>query len=327
MWFTRLLLGCDAAGGRILSVLARKTYAIAHGETASEERGRVSGFLTADRLYGEAHPGCDAVCEESDLVAFKPQADVTVIGAACPPRGTRARSLEVALEIGNHVHAVQVFGDRTVRRRIWGSRFSDPEPFTSMPLHYGNAYGGRDACSFPGREIVCPLNPVGKGCAVTRGALEGLNLPNLEDPQDLLTPDTICVGRDLRWEEMPVPRALGPLGRNCRHRFSQLASGDARFFNHAPPGQRFDVLNGDEPVRLRHLDAGFPVFEFRLPGDSPVLWIEKDDEPEEELEAVLQTVVIRKEENLLTMVWRGSIPCEGPEAMAAWSSLRFGVDE
>jgi hypothetical protein len=170
------------------------------------------------------------------------------------------------------------------------------------------------------------------------------------------------VGKDLDWEKMPLPQALGPMGRNCHPRIDYaglpldvrtaqeierqrllasmpevgtVESGEPPspvpilnplFFNGAPPEQRFPSLRGDEPVRLRYLDRDFPHFEFRLPGEIPKLWLDADDQGPEELSPVLQTVTIRKETNQLTLVWRGSAYYGGPSAMAQWGNLRFGVE-
>ena len=360
-WLTRLVPGQAPDGGYILSVLAKKTYAIAHQQECLEDKEAPVGFLEADLFWGSGDPARDAVREESDLVAFKPCADVIVIGSAWAPRGKKGRFFDAGFEIGSHQRLLRVFGNRGIQPRLLGFEFTDPEPFESMPLHYGLAYGGRDELSRPGCALTYPRNPVGRGYAMTKAALSGLRLPNLEDLDHLLTPETLLMGKDLGWETMPFPQALGPMGRNCHPRLNlaglpmdartaqeverqqrlasmpEVGTGSVEppsplpmlnplFYNGAPPEQRFPSLSGSEIVRLRHLDRDFPLFEFSLPGEVPTLWLDADDQGPEELSPVLQTVVIHKETNQLTLVWRGSAYYGGPLVMAQWSALQFGVE-
>ena len=99
------------------------------------------------------------------------------------------------------------------------------------------------------------------------------------------------------------------------------------FFNGAPDGQRFPFLKGDETVRLGYMDPDFPLFDFQLPDDLPSLWIEVNDEGVEGLAPVLQTVMVHKETNQVTLVWRGSAYYGGPQEMAEYSNLQFGVED
>jgi len=360
-WLTRLVPGYAPNGGHILSVLAKKTYAISPQQECREDLGSPLNFLDADLFWGAGDPARDAVREESDLVAFKPCVDVIVVGSAWAPRGKKGRFFDAGFEIGPHQRLLRVFGNRGIQPRLLGFEFTDPEPFESMPLHYGLAYGGRDELSRPGCVLTYPRNPVGRGYAMTKAAFSGLRLPNLEDLDHLLTPETLLVGKDLGWEAMPLPQTLGPMGRNCHPRLDlaglpmdvrtaqeierqqllasmpEVGTGGVEppppslmlnplFYNGAPPEQRFPSLSGSEIVRLRHLDRDFPLFEFFLPGEVPTLWLDADDQGPEELSPVLQTVVIHKETNQLTLVWRGSAYYGGPLVMAQWSALRFGVE-
>lgn len=57
-------------------------------------------------------------------------------------------------------------------------------------------------CDHPG---LYPRNPVGKGYMVLPGPIEDLELPNLEDPHDLLTPERLVTGRPENWYRQPLP--------------------------------------------------------------------------------------------------------------------------
>jgi hypothetical protein len=192
----RLVPGQAPNGGHVLSVLAKKTYVISHQQECLEDREAPVGFLEADLFWGSGDPMRDAVREESDLIGFKPCVDVIVVGSAWAPRGKMGRFFDAGFEIGAHLRMLRVFGNRGIRPHLLGFEFTDPEPFESMPLHYGHAYGGRDELSRPGNVLIYPRNPAGRGYAVSKAALSGLRLPNLEDLNHLLTPETPAYARD-----------------------------------------------------------------------------------------------------------------------------------
>lgn len=361
-WSTRMIPGYAPDGGHILSVLAKKTYAIAHQQVAQEDLEDPIGLFEADIHYGAGNPKTDPVQVESDLVAYKPCVDFVVVGSAHAPRGKRARFFDVGAQVGAAVRMVRVFGNRTVQVKTFGFEFTEPEPFESMPLHYGLAYGGTDSVSDPGTTCTYPRNPVGKGFVVKKDlkALHGLALPNLEDPRQILTADNLLVGKFADWERMPIPQAFSPTGKNFHPRLDLAglplddrtaqewahqqkiaampqvgANADPGaappvlnplFFNGAPEGQRYPFLKGDETIRLSYMDPDFPLFEFKLPYEVPNLFLEANNEGPEELAAVLQTVVVHKQTNQVTLLWRGSCYYGGPLAMAEWTALEFGVE-
>lgn len=127
--------------------------------------------------------------------------------------------------------AIRVYGDRRV---VWQGEgnaptFSDPEPFTVMPLapttgptaaatlwseaaHPDGAmawfrpYAG----DVPAEELSrynYARNPAGRGYVVhpSRKAFDEVLLPNLELPHDLLTPARLRSGDPDRWPAQPVP--------------------------------------------------------------------------------------------------------------------------
>lgn len=160
----------------------------------------------------------------SDFWPHKLATDVVVLGSALAPAGKPCRSMEVHVSIGGLVKRVSVFGRREIR---WSAtnriEIAAPEPFTEMPLVHANAYGGLDprvpipeaerdaymalaeqglAFDHPGSY---PRNLVGKGYLVVPGPILGLEMPNLEDPQDLLTANRLVVGSPENWYRQPLP--------------------------------------------------------------------------------------------------------------------------
>jgi hypothetical protein len=361
-WLTHFIPGTAPSGKPILSVLGKRTYRFADGKTAWPDEEEQIPFIEADEFMGEGNPVTDALRIESDLAAYKPMTDVVFIGKAAVPGGQKLPQLDFGIEVAGARKIGRAIGDRKVVVTSGGIAFSPPEPFAEMPLDYTRAYGGRDEASEPGALYVYPRNQVGKGFIVknTPEALQGLALPNLEDPQRLLTPQNLVLGRFERWKEYPEPVALGPAAKNSYPRYTlsglppeewsnaeidrqralqknpEVGTSPSKqppppapmlnleFWNGAPPGLKFPYLAGNEPIRLANLDAKLPRFSFTLPGEKPRCWLDVGD-GKKEMDMVLHTVVIYKPTNQLTMVWRGCCGYGGLKAMEKFTNLEYGI--
>lgn len=156
----------------------------------------------------------------TDYWPAKSWTDVAVIGAACAPGGRPVERMRVAVGVGTRTKQIDVLGRRVVTWHAGQPVFSASEPFVEMPLSYDNAYGGVDARVEPGLvsegQLVkwatgldhpgaYPRNPFGKGYVVAREPCDGMELPNLEMPQDPLTPACLVVGDPALWHRQPVP--------------------------------------------------------------------------------------------------------------------------
>ncbi len=157
----------------------------------------------------------------TDAWPLKFGTDLVVLGAAFARGGRPVRSRVVSVEAAGRVVRVEVLGPRSVRWRDGQPpTFPEPEPFTSVPLGYDNAYGGADlrvhvADEDLGRIEVdhpglYPRNPFGRGYVVLPEAPEGdVVLPQLEDLDDRLTPERFFVRDPARWYQQPRPVSLG----------------------------------------------------------------------------------------------------------------------
>ncbi len=156
----------------------------------------------------------------TDYWLHKELVDVVIEGSAWATGGEPVPRMTVSATVGEARKRVEVFGRRRVRWADSGAPlFGDPEPFEEMPLINENTYGGFDRrvevsagdpkhyqlamqVDHPGNY---PRNPWGKGYLVLPGPVEDLELPNLEDPDDLLTPERLVVGDAARWWRQPLP--------------------------------------------------------------------------------------------------------------------------
>ena len=252
-----------------------------------------------------------------DLWPHKQTPDLIVRGAAHAPRGVPARRIEVLLRAGKAVRRVAVFGRRRVSWPGGRPHLEAPEPFLSMPMTWENAYGGVDwrvptgladdpftalrlKTDHPG---LFPRNPLGKGYLVCPDPVDSMELPNLEDPDDLLTPERLITGRPERWYRQPLPACFeaahpvvfprccffaqgcqpwfpAPEDRSCPEvsrgllprNFSRLMADHAlelgphpRFFQEAAPGLTLPGLLPGVGVEVWGMHPALPSVRFTLP--------------------------------------------------------------
>ncbi len=262
---TALLYWEDENGQAKLTLILKATFTI--GSVATVAREQLAIFRT------DVHHGRDAsrsVRFESDLVPQKRHADVVLVGRAHAPQHRPVRQLIAGLRVGTLRHAVAVFGDRVWQQQTLGPpTMSSPQIFETMDLVYERAFGGHDAAA----SMYCRENPVGTGFVGkrTRERIQGLALPNLEDPSNPIR----------AWDSRPTPTGFGFYGRGWTPRVEQ--AGSVGFFNAAHPClQTGGYLRGDEEVELVNLCRESHV-RFRLPGIRPSVRITRWTRPVEEV--------------------------------------------
>jgi hypothetical protein len=340
-----VLPGQSPEGQHIMSVLIKRTYDIVSGQTCV--RAEQDARLYPGDVF-HADPMNSSVRYESDYLPFKLATDVVLNGTVYARNRGSAIHVIAELSVGDNRKRISVTGDRVCHCRS-GSlpEFGDPLPFTSMALRYERAYGGIDIFSDTRIPFPYMRNPLGCGFAVknTEKTIEGLSLPNFEDPTNLLTPEQLCCGEFTLWEQQPMPAGFGwfpktwlPRARLAgimpgdraveqelraaytklvppEHRElyakTQLRDMDFRFFNGASSGLTFPFLAGSERIETANLTPE-GEFSFNLPGETVRIGLDIGAglaEPE----VVIHTVMIRMDEKQVDLVWRGAVPYEGPE--------------
>ena len=327
-------------GKPIFSVLAKRTYDIKPGQ-ACVRSGRTQPLVNVDLYYDNGDPETSTVQYETDLAPYKIATDVVVIATAHAPGGRPVTQMEVMVDVAGHRKVIRVMGDR---RCLYRERsvpaFTDPVPFTEMEIRYERAYGGQDLRSNPDLPFYYPRNQMGKGIAVKniREVIDGLALPNLEDPQDILTPERVVLGERDRWNRQPLPQGFGwyqrtwyprcsfvgsvpgdvdldepmreellglvPKGQIALARQFKLPSFDVRFNNGASPGLILPFLTGGEPIKLLNLTPEGQL-GFFLPKETPRIMLDIGF-GENELKPVLHTVCVRLAERQVDLLWRGA---------------------
>jgi hypothetical protein len=222
-----------------------------------------------------------------------------------------------------------------------------------MPLRYENAYGGFDE-SVPEQPIehledmmrwhpgVYPRNPAGKGYVVfdRREAIDGRELPNIEHPQQVLTPETLVAGGPDRWWRQPlawscdwfdkawyprivhyrgIPDGLPPDDRMVPEvKLGWLDPGhslmvpkkkiteppDSRIANAASPALVLPFLRGDEAIELTEMTPNGRII-VRLPADRPRIRLRHAGRMHD-VEPVPHRILVSTEEMGVYVVWHGA---------------------
>lgn len=354
--FTRQISGQLPHQGWFLSVLARRTYQIDARTgrcTLAPEQVPLQEKVLLDVATGET-------IADADLVHWKPLTDVVVRGHV-HLRGSASEAV-AGIQLGAYRKQLVALGPRKATVDAGGNVvFSPPEPFTKLALSFAYAYGGRDVVTEKVRGIpgaahasflpagtspedlspyLYPRNPCGRGFLVeaTRASVEALQLPQLEGPEDRLTPARLAAGDPLRWPEMPVPQSLGWMSMGWFPRvgylgvvpmhippprpIAEIARGwaakeivdppvfppriDMRAANGASLGLQLPYLRGDEEGLLLNLRAGVESLKLKLPGELPRIWTDGRDGKMNETRPVIHTVVVEPDELRVSIVWRGN---------------------
>lgn len=286
-----------------LTVVCKATYPLVPGLPALHEEQLPP---REEDAYWDDGPEL-SLAAPSDLVPFKPRADVLLVGSAWAPEGNAARSIPVRLSVGALDKALVAFGDRFWTR---DGRLLDGPAVARIPLHYERAAGGpstwnpagipHDAQPDPRGLVPLPnLQPPGLHVATREQRIEPIGFgpiaPHWPMRQEKLAR---CPGWHMseRWYEHPLPEGFDP-----------------GFFNAAPPDQQLRELRGDEAILLEHLHPEHPRLATRLPGTRPRAIVERDGSAAEELRLTCDTLIIDTDLGLLTLVWRGLIRLREPD--------------
>ncbi|MGX1308922.1 uncharacterized protein YjbI with pentapeptide repeats [Amorphus suaedae] len=249
-----------------------------------------------------------------DLGAPKPNGEVIVAGSAIPPGGHAVDKQLVEVRVGPVAKRVVAIGNRVWTRGDHGPVYSDPVPFTHMPLVPQLAFGGAGFAE----------NPVGRGVGA-RGLYEGgykAPLPNLEDPAHPIleiddTPHPAWFGPyppDAPWRQ----RYIGTYDRKYMktHFPGYPADFDTRYFLTAPANQQIKgFFRGDEPIHVSGMSSSHPRVDSRLPGIRARAFVHRKSAPQgfHELHMHLDTVWIFGSVTKGLVAFRGSIQSEDIE--------------
>lgn len=243
--------------------LVRSSYAALLDLHPLNEHGEPSAYVILKRRFEVKAGACIPIAPEpllhdfndpsaeprlhpgTDFWPYKTLTDVVVEGSAHPNKPDQ-REMTTTLRVGKVEKRIRVLGKRTARMRDGKVVFSESEPLTPVTLDFTNAYGGIAPNVVPvgptsipqalsallgmDHPGAYPRNPFGKGYAVGELHADEIELPQLEDPDDLLTPERLLVTEPAHWWKQPLPWSLGWVAARMFPRFVHFAGTDEDWF-------------------------------------------------------------------------------------------------
>jgi|SRR5580704_4917960 hypothetical protein len=307
-------LGMRPDGHEFLVVTVKGTFRLPGNGGEPQLAEEQLPLVEADVFTGE--PGFSAPLYETDYVPVKPRCDVLLNGSAHAPGARPAKRVTVSLQVGSFSKSFDVVGNRVWIAAMLGVVASAPEPFVLMPISYDRAFGGIDiAHPDPAKHRYYESNHAGVGFhqETRREFIDGTPLPNTEEPGHPVN--------EPRGSYRPM--AFGPIGRAWLPRFKLAGTYDQnwidnifpflppdfddRYYQSAPADQQMDYPQGGEEVVLVNLTPEGHT-SFSLPQlNMPVVFYLKHAE-NNEMQAVVDTIVIEPDLQRFTLTWRSSLP-------------------
>lgn len=335
----------DSAGREHLVLAIKATYRIPANDKKPRPLIPARPLLRTDSYVGA--PETTAPLAEHDFCLRKQKCDVVFNAAAHTPDGRPVKTLTVAVKVAGMAKQLQVTGERRWLPGGLGWQSSDIQPFTTMPLHYGKAFGGMHLWQRNDQTLMDVYidNSVGTGyaCGAPTELVAGRPLPNLTLP-----------GHQVRKPDDRVqPVALSALPRNHPQRrryagtydehwrqndFPLLPRDfDERYHQSVPEDQQIAFPRGGEEVLLYHVVPQRPTVRFRLPrlDNMPVRILTRDYEvltPQ----VVVDTLYFEPDQGCFSVVWRATVPIKrrlsefdtisiGPVCKSWWERKALGL--
>jgi hypothetical protein len=307
-------MGMEPSGREHLVVCIKGTYTIPPNDETPNLAEEQVPLVEADEFTGE--PGFSAPLCESDYPLRKPNCDVILNGTAYAPSGKPAVRVPVSLQLGPIKKSFYVVGDRIWEKGWFSIKPSNPMPFLKMPITYNRAFGGIDDNHEDPNKLVAYLpNPIGVGYHhhLKKEYVDGKPLPNTEEPNKPIKQPNGAYR----------PMSFGTLGRNWPPRLKFAGTYDQnwldnifpflppdfddRYFQSAPLDQQMPYPTGGERIALLNLTPEGQT-SFRLPPSNLLVWFFMKNGEENEVRAVIDTILIEPDENRFMMTWRASLP-------------------
>lgn len=289
-----------------LYVIIKGTFVMGQQWTLAETQ---TAPQQGDEYWGE--PGESSIKALNDMHIGKVASDIIMQGNACAPNQQPVTQLDVSLTVGQVSKTVRVFGDRHWQN----GRPSQPAPFQEMPLVYERAFGGQyqtDEQIFTEER-----NPIGCGFVGKRSTqeVEGLPVPNIEDPNQLITqikdtpPPAGFAATYGHWA--PRNQWAGTYDEHWQAtRAPYLPTDfDKRFLNAAHPELVYPgYLQGGEAITITGMH---PAGTLNL--SVPYVKIKCDVKLQNEnitLQPHIETLTIEPNKQQISMVWLAALECD-----------------
>ncbi len=312
----------DHCDQNFVSVVVKGTFDLAADGSLklSEEQ---EALLESDQYKGEDSDA--TLLREADYCPLKPACDLFILGDIISPEEKPCRQMDAFVSVADHQRIIRASGERYWHRQGLSHVASAPEAFTRIPLTPENAFGGRDTAAEQVDAERYPFNPAGKGF-VSKGSPEGITLPNLEDPQHLISAP----------EDKPKPHYPAYVNKSWLPRSNLAGTCDKNweanrmpllprdfdngFYNAATPDFIFPLMKGGEPVVLQGFAPEGPL-SFKLPNwDMKIKYCIKNDILE--ARSKIDTVTILSKQKQVVVNWRSCFPCGQDFLYIKWMEIK-----
>jgi len=298
---TATLVWRPQQGPPVMTVVCKATYDLTPGVAPLSE---AQDDVNRRDLHRENNPKL-GLHSASDLVPYKPRADVTLVGKAFAPPRELAQSVVARLQVGSVDKRVEVHAERflTRDRQVQADKF-----FSKMPIGYERAAGG-------------PLtaNPVGLSLDSKPDSMGRIALPNLQMPGETVTGQPLTpIGFGPIPASWPMRRALGgedALELSGDDWLSREVSSeyDWDYFNVAPRDQQLVEIRPDERIHLEYLHPEEVHLDTHLPGYRPCVYVEGAGGAQR-VAMKGDTLWIDTNRLVQTLTWRGHFAVADPDA-------------
>lgn len=286
------------SGAFALTVIVKATFVLQPGTTslASEQ----DPIFVHDRFYDEDPRR--SVRFPSDVVPYKPRADVLLVGHAYAPDKQPVRSLVTRFVVGDMDKSIEVFCDRAFR--VLDAQLLEGKRFTQLPLVWERASGGPESA-----------NPVGKRFDGPTDAYGTIAIANLQPPGHFVS----------KRSDTFVPMCYAPIAPTWPGRTQRLgrlsrsildtawndkplaADLDATFFQVAPPDQNVAEIRANERIVMENLHPEHAHLVTSLPDLRPRAIVDRATGEREEIALVGDTLFVDTDRGVCCVVWRGRI--------------------
>jgi hypothetical protein len=293
--------------------------------TLSEEQ---NPLVATDEYFGKTN--FSSVRQESDFAPYKPKTDVILDATAYAPGGKPAKAFLTGVKITAAARPEKIICEKKLLiagPTYWtpdlldGWTIGKPEPMTSLPLRYEQAFGGMVTVYDPKTErdqtAFYDQNPIGVGYWPKWTHPEARRRKRIPAPR-ILPPETetITFGQEM------IPQGYGSICRTWQPRLKLAGTYDEEwqagrwpnlpedfdfgYWNSAHPDLQVPFLNGDEEITLTNLTPDGKL-RIILPGHVPFVLVRYEAGEIKEARAYLDTVFIEPEKKQVSLVWRTTV--------------------
>ncbi|MBK8253127.1 MAG: DUF2169 domain-containing protein [Polyangiaceae bacterium] len=284
-------------GRWVLTVVCKATYRIEPGLSPLAQEHEP--LWDTDKYWDD--DASRSIRVPSDLIPFKPRADVVLVGSAFAKGSSSVRSLVARVAVGSVDKSIEVM---CARVRTRDGELREGKRWTKMPISYERAARSAD-------------NPVGIGAGSPRDPYGQLPLPCVYPvgASSIIDKPVPSIGLGPISPDWPLrKRARGQLPPDHPVELAPFGEGfDAAFFQAAPPDQQTDTIKPNERITLEHLHARHASLVTSLPGVAPRARVEIPGTAPREMTLAGDTLWIDTDAGICTVTFRAKVDLTRPD--------------